>query len=165
MDSPMLAVLELTTQLRWHDVCHGGRMLAPLLAAHPDALRPPPGSDKEPLQLLLPEDAVPAAAPASPSVQDAPALPASLPVPLAALLYSSGLLQPAQQLVQQQPADSSSGSDDTCAVRAAAPSGPVAARVPSSSTLSASTEVSGPPAGHVKGVRLALPGAHPLLRR
>ncbi|KAL4451457.1 hypothetical protein ABPG75_007119 [Micractinium tetrahymenae] len=129
VDSPLLTLLGMTTELRWHDVTDGGRMMAAFLQQHGDgALLPPAaasggGCGCEELSLLLPETAVPAdkaAAAVEPAVPPVPGTPsmAALSGPLAALLSFAGVpLPPAAALLQQQqPTGSSSSSEDTCGV-------------------------------------------------
>lgn len=127
MDSPLLALLGMTTGLSWQDVADGGRMLAACLEQHGlDMLLPAPGAGlgSKDLDLLLPEAPAPAgkaAAVAEQAQQPAPCPPglAALPGPLAALLASSGFALPLGATLQQgqeQPARSSSSSEDTCGV-------------------------------------------------
>ncbi|KAL4441079.1 hypothetical protein ABPG77_010510 [Micractinium sp. CCAP 211/92] len=127
VDSPLLALLGMTTGLSWQDVADGGRMLAAFLEQHGSGvLLPAPGAGlgSKDLDLLLPEapaSAGKAAAAAEQAPQPAPCPPslAALSGPLAALLASSGFPLPLGATLQQgqeQPARSSSSSEDTCGV-------------------------------------------------
>lgn len=162
VDSPLLALLAMTTQLRWHDVCNGGRLLHALLQQHPGALPPPPacsGRCSKECSLLLPELALPGCEAQAETVETAAAAmpPAALPGPLAAFLASNGLLPALQQA--QQATGSSSSSEDTCGVEveggAAAASSAGACRPSASSGSSlASTGSSWALKGGVKGLGL-----------
>ncbi|EFN56517.1 expressed protein [Chlorella variabilis] len=124
-DSPLLALLELTMQMSWHDVCDGSRLLHAFLRQHPAGLPPPPAGS-EALSILV-EPAVPAEAGSETATETvaasaAPALPtlsALLGLLAPGALQAAGpglspLLAPASAPVPAvRPADSSSDSDVT----------------------------------------------------